>query len=95
MAEKVILSPKYSLQLRDFLKGALLAVITAVFPIIQSSLEKGELSFNWKLIATVSASAFIAYIAKNFFFEPTQVTTVYDSKAKAEIVAENIKEQNA
>lgn len=51
----------------DFLKGLVLAAITAPLTIIQNSLAAGQLDFNWKNIATVAASGALAYLIKNYF----------------------------
>lgn len=97
MANNVILSPKYSLGLRDFLKGGLLAVLSAVVPIIQQSLERGELTFNWKSIGIVALGAFVAYIAKNWLLEPAQVTTTYgaDNNKATEVAVDVSKKADA
>lgn len=58
---------RYSLKLRDFLKGALMAILVPVMYVIQSSLDAGELTFKWKQILIAALSGFLAYILKNFF----------------------------
>lgn len=93
MAEKVIVSKKFSIELRDLLKGGLLAVIASVAPLLQATLDSGELTFNWKAIGITAMGTFVAYIIKNFL-APAQVTTTYDTNAKAVNVAEDIKETN-
>ena len=57
----------FSLNLRDFLKGAVLAILAPVLAIIITSIEAGQLIFDWKLIGTTALAAFIAYLSKNFF----------------------------
>lgn len=42
----VKLSKKYSLDVPDFVRGALLAAGAAVLTVVQQSLEKGELKFR-------------------------------------------------
>jgi len=91
MANKVILSPQFTLQARDFLKGSLLAVMASVVPLIQGSISAGELTFNWKAIGVTALGAFVSYIAKNLFLEPAQVVTTYSTNEKATQVAENLK----
>lgn len=90
MAKNVIVSPKYSLQIRDFLKGALIAVIASVAPLIQATIDSGELTFNWKAIGITALGTFVAYIVKNFLLEPAKVTTTYDQNSKALDVAKEI-----
>lgn len=88
----VTLSKKYSLQLSDFWRGALLSVGAAVLTVIQQSLEAGTLKFNWSLIATTAISAFIAYLVKNGLFEPAKVITTLPTNTKAVNANEKIKD---
>lgn len=74
---KLILSEQYSLNLRDFLKGALVAVLSAIVPIINAAIlsyqtESANFVMPWATMGIVSLGAFVAYIAKNFL-EPTKV----------------------
>jgi len=82
--QKIITSKKYSLKLRDFLKGGLMAVSVPVLLIIQQSLDKGEFSFNWKQIGMTAVGAFIAYLLKNFLDKPKVIiTTASNENAEA------------
>ncbi len=67
MATTIVTSGKFSLDTQDFLKGALLAVLTPVLTTIYTSIEAGNLSFNWKAIGITALGAFLAYLTKNFF----------------------------
>lgn len=89
MANKVILSEQFTLSLRDFIKGLIVAVISAIVPLIQETIKQGELSFNWKAIGVTALGAFVAYIAKNFLEGPKVITT-YNSNEKASEVAQDI-----
>lgn len=91
MANKVILSPQFTLQARDFLKGAILAVIASVAPLVQSTLNSGELTFNWKAIGITALGTFVAYIVKKFALDPPTVVTTYSTNEKATEVAQEIK----
>jgi hypothetical protein len=93
MAEKIIVSPRFTLQVRDFLKGLLVSVLTSVIVVVQSTIEQGSLTFNWKQIGMVAVGSAVAYLAKNFFSAPTVVTT-YKTNEQAVNVAENIKDEN-
>jgi hypothetical protein len=64
---------KYTLKTRDLLKGALMAVLVPAIYIIQTSLEAGVLTFNWKQILIASISGLLAYLIKNFFTDDIQV----------------------
>lgn len=93
MAEKIMVSPKFSLQVRDFLKGLLVSVITSVLVVVQSTLDAGALTFNWKQIWMVAIGSAVAYLLKNYFAPPS-VTTTYSSNEQAKTVASNIAEDN-
>ena len=64
---------RYTLKIRDFLKAALLAIITPVLYVVQDSLAKGELTLHWKEIAIAAVSGFVAYLIKNFFTDDVKV----------------------
>ena len=66
----------YSIDLKDLAKGLIVAVGSAIVTTIQTSLQSGSLSFNWKLIGTVALGAGIAYIGKNFFTPPSLKTPI-------------------
>jgi hypothetical protein len=56
-----------SLNWGDVIKGLVMAVLTPVLVVIQQSIEKGELTFNWHLIALSAVGGGVAYLLKNFF----------------------------
>ena len=56
-----------NLNWKDFGKGLLLAVLTAVLGAIYTTLQAGSFSFDWKQIGTLAATSFMAYIMKNLF----------------------------
>ena len=91
MANKVIVSKKWALSLRDCIKSALFAVGTPVMFQIQQWIDKGELDFNWRLLGKIAVGAFVLYIGKQLTGSP-KVTTVYKTNAKAVNVAEDIKD---
>ncbi len=85
----------YKLKLRDLLKGLLVSVITSVLVVIQSSLEMGNLTFNWKNIGMVAAGSAVAYLLKNFFTNDVKVAEkVLEEEAKVKAAAPNDKEIN-
>ena len=55
----------FTLNKADFLKGLIIAVITAVITILYNTVQVGSLAFDWKAISTAAASAALAYIMKN------------------------------
>lgn len=56
-----------TLDTKDFLKGLVLAVLTAVITIVYTSIEAGNLAFDWKAIGMTALSSALAYIMKNLF----------------------------
>jgi len=54
-----------TLNKRDYLKGLIVAVISAVITVIYSTIQTGTLTLDWKAIATAALSAALAYITKN------------------------------
>ena len=93
MAERIIVSKKFSLQLRDYLKGLGIAVVTSTLTALQGVFESGVLKIEWKTILAVAIGAFIAYVGKNFFAPPS-VRTVYKTNNTAKEVAKTITESN-
>lgn len=63
----------FKLHLRDFLKGAVMAILVPVLYIIQSSVEAGNLVFNWKQIGIAAVSGLVAYLIKNLFTDDVKV----------------------
>lgn len=64
--ENTTTSTQYSLNWKDVGKGLIVAVGTAVLVIIQTSLDAGDLNFNWKQIGIAAIGAAVTYLAKNF-----------------------------
>lgn len=85
---KTILSEQFSLNLRDFLRGAILAVIAAVVPIINNAIvaatnDNVPFVVNWTTVGLAALSAFVAYIVKSYL-EPTKVIELKPSDATVE-----------
>lgn len=57
-------SNAYSLNIKDFVKGALLAVIVPALLAIQQQLQNPPI--NWKAIGIAAIATFIGYLLKNF-----------------------------
>jgi len=83
---KIITSKRFSLKLRDYLKGVLLAVLVPVLVAVQQSLEAGHFEFDYLYLAKVAVGALVGYLLKNFFDKPKVVIT-----ANSNTHAENIK----
>ena len=59
------------LQISDFVKGLIVAVLGAVFAIIQPLISSGHLVFDWKYIGTIALGAAISYLFKNWLTSNT------------------------
>ena len=73
-----------TLDIRDFLKGFVLAVIVPALLAIQQSLSAGVLTMNWKALATAAVASFIGYLIKNYFTNsvPAAVATIQKAEEK-------------
>jgi hypothetical protein len=56
-----------SLNVHDFLKGAIVAVLTPTLVLIQEILSDGLFDLDAKKLLAVGLSGFTAYLLKNFF----------------------------
>lgn len=81
----VTTSKQFTLNVKDILRGLLMAVILPVLAIVQESISSGSLTFDWKRIGLVAAGAFIAYLIKNFF-TPAQIVITDPHPATVEQV---------
>lgn len=88
----VRLSKKFTLQVPDVIRGALMAVGAALLTAIQQSLQNDEITLSWKYMATTALSTLVVYLVKNGVFEPAKVITTASSNLKAENAAEKINE---
>lgn len=86
-------SKQFSVNMIDIMKGLAVAVLTPVFSLMLTSLEAGSFTFDWKIIGTVAASSFLAYILKNFLTparivitDKDQVEAVKEGDAKVQVV---------
>ena len=73
MSTTVTSSKMFRLNLNDWWRGLIMAILTPMFAIIVDSLNRGELNFNWKLIGIAAISGALAYLTKNFFQNPVVV----------------------
>lgn len=88
---KTVLSQQFSLKWRDALRGLIVSVLAAVITVVQASIDAGDLNFDWKKIGTVSVTAGIAYVVKNFF-EPAKVITTASTNTEAKSAESTIKQ---
>lgn len=58
-------SSLFSLNSKDWIKGLVVAVLTAVITVVYNTIQVGELVLDWKAISVAAISAALAYITKN------------------------------
>ena len=58
-------SPFLNIDLADFVKGLILAVLTSVLTIIHTTVINLSLTFDWKLILTTAVTSALGYLMKN------------------------------
>ena len=56
----------FSLKTKDAVKALILSVLTSTLIVVQTSLDAGELNFNWNKIGMVALASAVAYIVKNW-----------------------------
>lgn len=78
-----------TLNARDIGKGAVMAAIGAIIPIIYDSIDSGFLNFDWHHIWKLSAGAALTYLIKNFL-TPSQVIVTDPVKVEAAKQGETI-----
>jgi hypothetical protein len=79
-------STLFSLNLSDFIKGAILAVVVPVLVTIQQSLAAGNIVFDWKTIGISALATFIAYLLKNFLTDDVKTAEKIADKNDLKIV---------
>lgn len=82
---QITVQKQYSLNLKDALKGLIIAIGTPVLATIEQSLEAGTLTFNWKLIGITALSATVMYLTKNYF-SPTATVITKQTDAEKPVV---------
>jgi len=58
-------SSLFTLNSKDWIKGLVIAVLTAVITVVYSTIQAGTLMLDWKAISIAGISAALAYITKN------------------------------
>lgn len=58
-------SSLFTLNSKDWIKGLVVAVLTAVITVVYSTIQTGTLVLDWKAISIAAISAALAYITKN------------------------------
>lgn len=60
-----MISKFLTLNQKDFIKGLLLSVLTAVVTIVYNSVQAGSLTFDWKAIGVTALTTALSYLLKN------------------------------
>ena len=58
-------SSLFTLGTKDFIKGLILAVLTAVITVLYNTVQAGTLVIDWKSVSIAALSAALAYFTKN------------------------------
>lgn len=74
-------SKLFTLKTRDFLKGLWTTVLGQVFTVLLTSITAQKFFIDWRIMKFAAASAFLGYLAKNFF-EPTKTVILVDPAIK-------------
>jgi hypothetical protein len=82
-------STAFTLGLKDFIKGAILAVIVPVLVTVQQSLDNPEKVLNWKVIGMTAVGTFIGYLIKNFLSNDVPAAQATILKAEQKAVAQS------
>lgn len=72
-------SPKYSLDLRDFLKSLAIASLSQPVLVLLTSLSAGQFNINWTEQWHLAVSSAAAYLIKNYFSGPKPPLSGYSS----------------
>lgn len=67
-------SKRWRLDAYDFVKGLLVAILSAVLTFLYPSVQAGQWVFDWKQIITVSITAGLAYLVKNWASDSVTIT---------------------
>tara|TARA_R110000868_G_scaffold154729_1_gene380860 strand:- start:11299 stop:11538 length:240 start_codon:yes stop_codon:yes gene_type:complete len=54
-----------TLNSKDWIKGLVVAVLTAIITVVYNTIQTGALMLDWKAISIAAISAALAYITKN------------------------------
>jgi hypothetical protein len=79
-------SGRFSLKVKDFLKGLFMAVGTSVLMVIQNSIDQGEFTFKWKMVAMAAVGSTVVYLLKNFFTADIHEAAKTVEKAGGEVI---------
>lgn len=87
MPTTVTTSKQFTINLSDTIKALIMAVLVPVVTIIMASIDKGELTFNWKQILIAAIGGGLGYLIKNWL-TPSAIVVKNVSKETVEAVKE-------
>ena len=58
-------SSLFTLNSKDWAKGLVIAILTAIITVVYNTIQTGALVLDWKAISIAGISAALAYITKN------------------------------
>lgn len=85
MATTTTTSKRWTLNLRDLLRGLLVAVISGVLTALLPLLQDPEFIFKWRNIGVVAATTGISYLLKNWI-SPGEIVINNPTQANIEAV---------
>lgn len=65
-------SKLFSVNIKDILKGLVMAILTPAVFVLQQSVEAGSFKIEWHSVLLASIAGGLGYIIKNFFTPETK-----------------------
>ena len=82
-------SSLFTLNSKDWIKGLVIAVLTAIITVVYNTIQTGALVLDWKAISIAGISAALAYITKNLLTNSNDQLLTKEP-VKEEIVKEGV-----
>ena len=79
--EKVIEKKRFTANAGDWLRGLLFAVAVPVLSEIVQTFQSGSFDINWATVGATAAGALLAYMTKQYLFEPTKITVLPEKES--------------
>jgi membrane protein implicated in regulation of membrane protease activity len=80
-------SKLFSLNIYDFLKGLIIAILSPIIVFAQGYFANGTLDIEWQALMAVGLSGLLAYLIKNFFSDAPNESRLTTSISKEDINA--------
>jgi len=82
-------SSLFTLNSKDWTKGLVIAILTAIITVVYNTIQTGALVLDWKAISIAAISAALAYITKNLLTNSDDQLLTKEP-VKKEIVKEEV-----